>query len=52
LPKGVKCRFLGGKFQQTKKLSQKTRKGWISKKLAPKSKKLELNSTNLKLNFK
>jgi hypothetical protein len=32
--------------------SQKTRKGWIPKKLAPNSKKLELNSTNLMLNSK
>ena len=34
------------------KLSQKTRKGQITKKLAPNSKKLELNSTNLVLNSK
>ncbi len=33
-------------------LSQKSRKGWMPKKLAPKSKKLELNSTNLMLNSK
>ncbi len=33
-------------------LSQKSRKGWIPKKLASKSKKLELNCTNLKLNSK
>ncbi len=33
-------------------LSQKSRKGWIPKKLAPKLKKLELNSTNLMLNSK
>jgi hypothetical protein len=32
--------------------SQKSRKGWIPKKLAPKLKKLELNSTNLMLNSK
>jgi hypothetical protein len=32
--------------------SQKSRKGWILKKLASKSKKLELNCTNLKLNSK
>jgi hypothetical protein len=33
-------------------LSQKLRKGWIPKKLAPKMKKLELNCTNLMLNSK
>jgi hypothetical protein len=33
-------------------LSQKSRKGRIPKKLAPKSKKLELNRTNLMLNSK
>ncbi len=33
-------------------LSQKSRKGWIPKKLAPKSKKLELNCINLMLNSK
>jgi hypothetical protein len=33
-------------------LSLETRKGWLSKKLVPKLKKLELNSTNLKLNSK
>ncbi len=33
-------------------LSQKSRKGWIPKKLASKLKKLELNSTNLELNSK
>jgi hypothetical protein len=32
--------------------SQKSRKGRIPKKLAPKSKKLELNHTNLMLNIK
>jgi hypothetical protein len=35
-----------------RKLSLKTRKSWLPKKLAPKSKKLELNSTNLKLKSK
>jgi hypothetical protein len=34
------------------KLFQKTRKGWIPKKLASKSKKLELNCTKLELNSK
>ncbi len=33
-------------------LSQKSRKGWIPKKLASKLKKLELNCTNLELNSK
>ena len=33
-------------------LSQKTTKGWLPKKLASKSKKSELNSTNLKLKSK
>ncbi len=33
-------------------LCQKTRKGWLQKKLASKLKKLELNSNNLKLNCK
>jgi hypothetical protein len=33
-------------------LSQKSRKGWIHKKLASKSKKLELNCTNLELKSK
>jgi hypothetical protein len=32
--------------------SQKLRKGWIPKKFAPKSKKLELNCTYLMLNSK
>jgi hypothetical protein len=36
----------------SRNLSLKTRKGWSPKKLASKSKKLELNCTNLKLNSK
>ncbi len=36
----------------SRNLSQKPRKGWIPKKLASKSKKLELNCTDLKLNSK
>ncbi len=36
----------------SRSLSQKSRKGQIPKKLAPKSKKLELNCTNLELNSK
>ncbi len=39
-------------FCRPKNLSQKSRKGRIPKKLAPKWKKLELNCTNLKLNSK
>jgi hypothetical protein len=35
-----------------RKFFQKTRKGWLPKKLASKSKKCELNSTNLKLKSK
>jgi hypothetical protein len=38
--------------RRLRNLSQKTRKGQISKKLASKSKKLELNCTNLELNSK
>jgi hypothetical protein len=33
-------------------LSQKTKKGWLLKKLASNSEKLELNNTNLKLKSK
>jgi hypothetical protein len=38
--------------REPRKLSQKSRKGRLPKKLAPKSKKLELNHTNLMLNSK
>jgi hypothetical protein len=38
--------------RRSRSLSQKLRKGWIQKKLALKSKKLELNRTNLMLNSK
>jgi hypothetical protein len=38
--------------RRPRKLSPKTRKGWIPKKVAFKSKKLELNCTNLELNLK
>jgi hypothetical protein len=41
--------FLEGNSYKPRDLSQKMRKGQILNKLAPKSKKLELNSTNLKL---
>jgi hypothetical protein len=37
------------KSRKPRNLFQKTRKGWISKKLAPILKKIELKSTNLKL---
>jgi hypothetical protein len=38
--------------RKSRSSSQKSRKGQIPKKLAPKSKKLELNCTNLELNSK
>jgi hypothetical protein len=38
--------------RRSRSLSQKSRKGWIPKKLAPKLKKLELNCTYLMLNSK
>jgi hypothetical protein len=44
--------FLQENARQLRSLSQKLRKGWIPKKLVPKSKKLELNCTNLMLNSK
>jgi hypothetical protein len=44
--------FLEEISHELRNLYQKTRKGWILKKLAPKLKRLELNSTNLKLNCK
>jgi hypothetical protein len=40
------------KSSRLRSLSQKTRKGWSPKKLASKSNKLELNSTNLELKSK
>jgi hypothetical protein len=52
LPKGGKFQFSRGNSHKPRKISQKTRKGWILKKLAPKSKLLDLNSTNLMLNSK
>jgi hypothetical protein len=52
LPKGRKSQFSGGKYLQIKKPFSKSRKGQIPKKIASKSKKLELNCTNLELNSK
>jgi hypothetical protein len=42
----------GESKRKSRNLSQKSRKVWILKKLASKSKKLELNCTNLELNSK
>ncbi len=44
--------FLEENSCRSRNLSQKTRKGQIAKKLASKSKKLELNCTNLELKSK
>ncbi len=44
--------FLEENSRGSRSLSQKMRKGLIQMKLAPKSKKLELNCTNLELNSK
>ncbi len=53
MPKRGKLKFSGGKYpRKPRNLSQKTRKGRILKKLVPKLKKLELNSTNSKPNCK
>ncbi len=50
--KAEKAIFLQENTRGSQNLSQKLRKGWIPKKLASKSKKLELNCTNLMLNSK
>ncbi len=50
--KAVKANFPGGNTHRSRSLSQKSRKGQILKKLVPKSKKLELNCTNLMPNSK
>jgi hypothetical protein len=50
--KAERANFLQKNTRGSRNLSQKSRKGQIPKKLAPKSKKLELNSTNLMLNSK
>ena len=47
--KAERANFLQENTRGSWNLSQKSRKGRIPKKLAPKSKKLELNSTNLML---
>jgi hypothetical protein len=52
LPKGGKCQYLDEDSRKPSNLSQKTRKDQISKKLAPKLKKIKINSTNSKLNCK
>jgi hypothetical protein len=50
--KAERADFLEENSRGSRSLSQKSRKGWIPKKLAPKLKKLELNRTNLMLNSK
>ncbi len=50
--KGESADIPEGNTRRLRGISQKSRKGRIPKKLAPKSKKLELNFTNLKLNSK
>jgi hypothetical protein len=50
--KAERANFLEENTRGLRSLSQKLRKGWIPKKLVPKSKKLELNRTNLMLNSK
>jgi hypothetical protein len=50
--KAERANFLEENTRGSRSLSQKSRKGRIPKKLAPKLKKLELNCTNLMLNSK
>jgi hypothetical protein len=50
--KAERANFTEEKNRGSRSLSQKLRKGRIPKKLVPKSKKLELNRTNLELNSK
>ncbi len=50
--KAERANFLEKNTRRSRSLSQKSRKVRIPKKLAPKSKKLELNCTNLMLNSK
>jgi hypothetical protein len=50
--KAERADFLEKNSRRLRSLSQKSRKGQIPKKLASKSKNLELNHTNLKLNSK
>jgi hypothetical protein len=47
-----RANFLEDNTPGSRSLSQKLRKGWIPKNLTSKSKKLELNCTNLMLNSK
>jgi hypothetical protein len=50
--KAERANFPEENTRGSRSLSQKSRKGQIPKKLVPKSKKLELNCTNLMLNSK
>jgi hypothetical protein len=50
--KAESANFPEGNSRGLRSLSKKTRKGWLTKKLASKSKKVVLNSTNLKLKSK
>jgi hypothetical protein len=50
--KAESANFLEENTRGSRSLSQKSKKGWIPKKLASKSKRFELNCTNLKLNSK
>jgi hypothetical protein len=50
--KAERANFLEEYNHKSRRLSQKSRKGQIPKKLVSKLKKLELNYTNLKLNSK
>jgi hypothetical protein len=50
--KAERADFLEENTRGLRSLPQKSRKGWIPKKLAPKSKKLKLNCTNLMPNSK
>jgi hypothetical protein len=50
--KAERANFPEENTRGSRSLSQKSRKGRIPKKVAPKSKQLELNSTNLMLNSK
>jgi hypothetical protein len=52
LPKGRKSQFSGGKYPRIEKPFSKIKKRPDTKEIASKSKKLELNCTNLKLNSK
>ena len=52
MPKGGKSQFSGGKYPRIKKPFSKIKKRPDTKEISCKSKKLELNCTNLKLNSK